>query len=193
MIEARQKKKPVWKHLLWIAIVLCIGFFCLTQGYQFFLRQAYPIKYSDIVKEESERYGLDEMLVYSIIKAESNFDPSAHSHAGAVGLMQLTPQTFEWIHTKLQEDREYTEKDMEDPEINIRYGCKLLSMLLSMYPCEATALSAYNAGIGTVSGWLSDPQISPDGETLLEIPYPETEQYVERVFNNLEIYKKLYS
>ena len=172
--------------------VLGIGFFALTQGYEIFMKQVYPLKYSEIVEREADENGLDRALVYSVIKAESNFDPSAISHAGAMGLMQLTPETFEWVQTKMENSRELTEEDLLDPEINIKYGCKLLSMLLGMYSSESTALAAYNAGIGTVGNWLKDPEISKDGETLDIIPYPETRKYTASVLKNYDIYRRLY-
>ena len=109
-----------------------------------------------------------------------------------MGLMQLTPDTFQWVQTKVESDREYTDQDLFIPEINIRYGCKLLSMLQEIYPELETALCAYNAGMGTVNGWLEDPEISQDGKTLLRIPYQETEKYSSAVLKNYDIYQRLY-
>ena len=185
------RKHRALKTCLILVVILGIGFFALTQGYGIFMKQVYPLKYSEIVEREADANGLDKALVYSVIKAESNFDPSAQSHAGAMGLMQLTPETFEWVQTKIESSRELTEEDLLDPEINIKYGCKLLSMLLGMYSSEATALAAYNAGIGTVGKWLKDPDISKDGVTLDTIPYPETRNYTAAVLKNYDIYRKL--
>ncbi len=189
----RQKRRARgWRAALCCLALLAGGFWCLFYGSRFFLTQAYPVRYSEYVRQEASQYGLDEFLVYSVIRAESSFDPDARSHANAIGLMQLTPATFEWVQGKLGGGSQETAEDLEDPEVNIRYGCKLLSMLLSMYSSEETALSAYNAGVGAVSGWLSDPALSPDGETLARIPYPETERYVEKVLQNRRIYAALY-
>jgi soluble lytic murein transglycosylase len=156
------------------------------------MRSAYPLKYSDIVAKEATKNNLDPAMVYSVIKAESNFDPDAKSRAGAIGLMQLTPDTFDWLQTKLKTDEKYTENDLYTPEINIRYGCKFLSILFNKYSKQATALCAYNAGIGTVNAWLKDPDISKDGVTLDKIPFEETRNYVEVVLKNYENYKKTY-
>lgn len=174
------------------AILLLLGYFALSRGYDFFMKKAYPLQYTDIVAKEATANGLDPALVYSVIKAESNFDPDARSHAGAVGLMQMTPDTFEWVQTKLKSDTKYTEKDLYTPEVNIRYGCKLLSMLLEKYSRKATALSAYNAGIGTVNAWLKNPNISKDGAAIDNIPYEETRNYVDAVLKNYDNYSKLY-
>ena len=126
------------------------------------------------------------------MKAESNFDPDATSHAGARGLMQITPDTFDWLQTKLREGVSYTADDLYTPRVNIRYGCKFLQILQDEYTEQVTALSAYNAGMGTVNRWLRDPSISEDGVELNRIPYPETERYVSAVLRNYQTYRELY-
>lgn len=174
------------------AIILLLGYFVLKRGYTFFMKRAYPLQYTQIVAKEAAANQLDPALVYSVIKAESNFDPNARSHAGAIGLMQMTPDTFEWVQTKLKSDTKYSDTDLYTPEVNIRYGCKLLSLLLERYSEKATALSAYNAGIGTVNNWLKNPDISKDGAVLEYIPYEETRNYVDAVLKNYVNYRKLY-
>ncbi len=184
--------KKVFVTCLILAVLLLLGYFALNHGYNNFMKKAYPLEYTDIVAKEATANQLDPALVYSVMKVESNFDPDAESHAGAIGLMQLTPDTFEWVQTKLKSDTKYTEADLYTPEINVRYGCKLLSLLLNKYSQKGTALSAYNAGIGTVNSWLKNPDISKDGETLDNIPYAETRKYVDAVLKNYDNYKKLY-
>ena len=180
------------KVLLLLVILAMVGAGILKVGYAYFMRAAYPLQYSEIVEEEARTQGVDPALVYSVMRAESNFDPEATSHAGARGLMQLTPDTFDWLQTKLREDISYTEQDLYTPRVNIRYGCKFLQILQDKYSAQATALSAYNAGIGTVNAWLNNPEISQDGVTLDRIPYPETERYVGAVLRNYQKYKELY-
>ncbi len=175
-----------------LAILIFIGYFFLNHGYEYFMKKAYPLKYTQIVSREAAANHLEPALVYSVIKAESNFDADAESHAGAIGLMQLTPDTFEWLQTKLKSDAKYTTEDLKVPEINIRYGCKFLSLLLERYDQKRTALSAYNAGIGTVNSWLKDAGISQDGVSLDHIPYEETRKYVDAVLENYDKYSTLY-
>ncbi len=175
-----------------LAVLLLLGYFALSRGYDFFMKKAYPLEYSQIVAKEATENHLDPALVYSVMKAESNFDADVVSHAGAIGLMQLTPDTFEWLQTKLKSNTKYTAGDLTTPEINIRYGCKFLSILLEKYTQERTALSAYNAGIGTINSWLSDPKISKDGASLDSIPYTETRKYVSAVLENYDKYSTLY-
>ena len=129
-------------------------------------------------------------MVYAIIKTESGFDPQARSHADAMGLMQLTQETFDWILSLYP--TEDGSGDIWDPGDNIHCGCALLRLLLDQYGTVEVALAAYNAGMGNVSGWLESGDYSHDGETLHTIPYPETDAYVKKVQRAYGLYQKLY-
>lgn len=190
-VQQNKRKKIIVTSVI-LVILLLLGYFALGRGYHYFMTKAYPVQYAEIVAKEATANHLDPALVYSVIKAESSFNPDAQSHAGAIGLMQLTPDTFDWVQTKLKSEKKYTQADLYTPEINIRYGCKLLAILLEKYSKAETALGAYNAGIGTVNGWLKDSDISKDGVTLDTIPYGETKNYVDAVLKNYDNYKKLY-
>lgn len=154
---------------------------------------AYPQEYQEIVNQYTTQFQVESSLVYAVMKAESGFDPHAHSGADARGLMQITPETFDWLQWQMPDDPEYTDEDLYNPEINIRYGCKFLSILQGTYQDLGTCIAAYNAGMGNVNRWLSDGNYSDDGITLKEIPYPETKTYVQRVLNNYQQYKSLYN
>lgn len=154
------------------------------------MRQLYPRRFAETVSREAGEFGLSEELVYAVIRAESGFDPNARSRAGARGLMQLTDETFAWMAG--EHPPENGGLSSYDPDDNIHCGCALLRRLLDHYTLPETALAAYNAGIGNVDRWLSDPEHSDDGRTLKSIPFPETEAYVERVMKNWQIYDKLY-
>ena len=184
-------KKTVITCIILVILIL-LGCFFLNHGYEYFMKRAYPVAYTETVAKEATANHLEPAFVYSVMKTESNFNADAKSHAGAIGLMQLTPDTFEWLQTKLKSDIKYTTEDLNKPEINIRYGCKFLSFLLEKYSRKRTALSAYNAGIGTVNSWLKDPNISQDGAMLDSIPYEETRKYVDAVLKNYDEYSKLY-
>lgn len=144
-------------------------------------RVLHPTDYDEYVYEYSETYNVDPNLVFAVIKTESNFDPNAESHAGALGLMQLMPETFEWLQTYKNGEATMGTDYLYDPKINIEYGCIFLEFLLDKYSSEESAIAAYNAGFGTVDNWLTDESYSTDGETLYEIPYPETKSYVKKV------------
>ena len=79
-----------------------------------------------------------------------------------------------------------------DPEVNIRFGCLLLSLLTDRYADLRTALAAYNAGMGNVDNWLQDSAYSSDGRTLSDIPIEETREYTEKVLRNYQEYQALY-
>ena len=184
------KVKRRFRSALFTIFALVLGFVILRQGSELFWKNVYPLGYSRIVRQEAQENGLEEAFVYAVIKAESNFDPDAVSHAGAIGLMQLTPDTFEWL--QLGEAETLPTEKLLDPAVNIEYGCKFLARLLETYRDPVLAICAYNAGIGRVNGWLEDSSLSSDGKGLDVIPYPETESYARKVQRNYEIYNKLY-
>lgn len=144
-------------------------------------RVLHPTDYDEYVYQYSETYEVDPNLVFAVIKAESNFNPDAESQVGALGLMQIMPETFEWLQTYKNGEATMDYTYLYDPEVNIEYGCIFLQFLLDKYSSEETAIAAYNAGFGAVDGWLADENYSYDGETLYDIPYPETETYVQKV------------
>lgn len=150
----------------------------------------YPIKYKSYVTDACNKYDLDKALVYAVIKTESGFDEDAQSNVGARGLMQIMPDTFEWLQ-KLKNET-YETSDLFDAEVNIDYGCYYLRFLLDMYDNESTAIAAYNAGQSMVSDWLKNNDYSNDGITLESIPYGETSNYVQKVEDTKEMYIKLY-
>ncbi len=150
----------------------------------------YPLKYTDIVNKYAAEYELPPELIYAVIKTESNFNEKAVSHVGAKGLMQLMDETNEWVASLLRENTH--EGDSFHPETNIRRGAYLLAFLSRQFGDIKSAVAAYNAGIGRVSGWLEDPDYSEDGKTLSHIPIGETAEYVKRVFESKEKYAELY-
>lgn len=148
------------------------------------------MKYTEFVEKYSAEYGIEPELVYAVIKTESSFNPDAVSDADAVGLTQITPETFEWIKTKLGEEN--NNSNLHNPETSIKYGAFFLGYLIDEFGNTDTALAAYHAGRGRVNGWLDDKEISPDGKTLSDIPIPETAHYIKKVNKALNIYNNLY-
>ena len=152
---------------------------------------SYPRDYSKYVEKAAEDYDLDEELIYAVIRTESSFNPDAQSGAGACGIMQIMPSSFEWLQQKRDTVGEYTTEDLFDPEICIDYGSYLLKYFYDLYGDEKCAVAAYNAGF-VVGDWLQDSNYSTDGVTLSDIPYPETKHYVEKVESAKGMYIKLY-
>lgn len=154
----------------------------------------YPQGYSEFVTKYSKEYNVDENLVYAVIRTESHFENDSQSGAGAMGLMQITPDCFDFLKQNIPNDHtDYNTNSLYDPEINIKFGTYFLSYLLDRYDnIEKTSLAAYNAGFGIVDVWLSDPNCSKDGKNLDVILYPETANYVVKVEDAKNMYKELY-
>ncbi len=168
-----------------------ISILCAHAGRRYIL-SAYPLTYTEAILQMSDTYGVTPSLIAAVIRTESRFDPLAVSHAGAVGLMQLTPQTFDWAQARAGVKDALGKEALTDPTVNIQYGTVTLSLLYDMFEDETAALAAYNAGQGTVKKWLTEEQYSSDGVHLTAIPYTETAQYVKRVKTAQTIYRKFY-
>ena len=187
------KKQSFPRHVIAVAIILvlsiAIGF--SSHGILTLMeRVTHPRKYREIVEVYSEQYGVPESIVYAVIKSESGFDASAVSHAGAVGLMQLMPDTFAWLCTLTGDT--YEAGLLYDPDTNIRYGTYLLSILYREYGNWETAFAAYNAGFGNVDSWLENPEYTDENGVLIKIPFKETRKYVSRVSSARAIYERVY-
>ncbi len=171
-------------------IVLCVAVLLLTSCGPS-LEETYPRVYEEFVTAASLEFGVPEDIIYAVIKCESDFRPDVKSSVGACGLMQLMPATYEWLQTyKMKEECDASK--IFDPESNIRTGACMLKYLYGIFENWETVFAAYNAGQGTVGGWLADERYSNDGVTLKEIPYKETKQYVNRVKTARTYYIELY-
>ena len=145
-------------------------------------RLRYPLAYEQIVRGHARHYRLDPALLAAVIYAESKFHANARSSSGAIGLMQLLPDTAKGIavHTG---GTAFRVSDLTNPELNVRYGAWYLRHLIEKYGDERTALAAYNAGQQNVDDWRAK------GEP---IQFPETRHYVSRVEDLKGIYRNAY-
>ncbi|HWQ59117.1 MAG TPA: lytic transglycosylase domain-containing protein [Clostridia bacterium] len=153
-------------------------------------KKTYTLAYAEQIQASAGEFGLDPYLVASVIFVESSGRVDVVSPKGAVGLMQIMPDTGEWIAGKLALEG-YTEESLAVAADNIRLGCWYLRYLLDRYGNEESALAAYNAGPGNVDNWLTDERYAKDGK-LTDIPFEETAHYVVRVQSAYEIYTELY-
>ena len=157
----------------------------------------YPFPYRSTVESYSSRWKVDKFLAIAVMKVESNFSETAHSQSGAVGLMQIMPETAAWIAYQLGETPEEAVddiKNLRDPETNIRYGTWYLAELEDEFKGnDVLALAAYNAGRGNVHEWIKKNHWSENFSDVDKIPYAETRDYVKRVLHCREKYAKLYS
>jgi len=167
--------------LVFIFIILASAFAVL---------KLHPMPYRDMVKEASQRHGVSEALIFAIIKTESGFDKDAVSRAGAMGLMQITPDTFDYIIEK-SGAKQMDVSMLLDPKTSIDSGTFLIARHMDEFSDLKSALCAYNAGRGAVNKWLGDSRYSSDAVTLTKIPYKETRNYVKKVMFSYKIYSIL--
>lgn len=154
-------------------------------------KREYKLEYKELVAQHSAAYELDPYLVSAVIHCESSNKPGVVSSSGAVGLMQIMPETGAWIAEKLGRPT-FAEADLYDPAINIQMGCWYLDFLLDTFGGNlVNAIAAYNAGQGAVQKWLEDNTLSQNGQ-LVEIPYGQTKDYVKKVQYAYEKYVALY-
>ena len=173
-----------------MVVLFVIGSITLFKILEVGSKMAVPYAYDEYIERYSKEYELDKSLVAAIIYQESRYRPDAESRVGALGLMQIMPDTGRWISGKLGD--EFKEETLLDPETNIRYGTWYLRYLLDRFHDNPrSALAAYNAGPGSVDRWLDDDRYSTDGE-LKDIPFKETREYVVTVLKMRETYLKLH-
>ena len=210
----RKPRKAAWRLPVWLkaslivfTALLLVGTtaFFLMQGFlaecakthaaeQEHIDNHYPLLYRDLIEKYAAEYNLSPAFVSAVIRNESSFQAKVESGAGARGLMQLMPDTAEWIAGKLNVEG-YAFERMFDPESNIRFGCWYLNYLSRTFlgdPVSVTA--AYHAGQNQVKVWTSDPLRSEDGYSLplSSLPDGPTKNYAEKVTRDYGIYQEKY-
>ena len=184
------KKKTIFIILI---VVFVIGIIAIGDIPQKIQKLIYTKEYTEQVEKYSKEYNVDTNLVYAVIKAESNFKPNAKSNKNAIGLMQLMEDTAKDLvkRVDLKIKEEEIKGKLYDVDININLGTKYLSILLERYGNVEIAVTAYNAGIGTVDNWIEKDIIKSDGSNIENIPYRETNNYVRKILRDYKIYKNL--
>ena len=150
------------------------------------------VTWQDLIEKYAEQYNLDPAFVTAVIRNESSFRTEATSSVGARGLMQMMPDTAEWVAGKLRDPYDFDR--LYEAETSIRYGCWYLNYLSELFRGDTVLVcAAYHAGQGKVWSWFGRPEVSPDGVTvkLENIPIPETKDYVGRVTQAYGIYQTL--
>ena len=166
-----------------LAVVAGLVLYVQAAEPSWYYRLRYPLAYDSIVRGHAQNYRLDAALLAAVIYQESKFDPDARSDAGAVGLMQLRPDTARGIALRTGGSR-FRVDDLTNPELNVRYGSWYLRHLLDKYDDERLALAAFNAGQGNVDSWREEGK---------GIAFAETRAYVDRVEELQGIYRDAYA
>ncbi|HET6447789.1 MAG TPA: lytic transglycosylase domain-containing protein [Conexibacter sp.] len=152
---------------------------------------ALPLSHQEAIRQQASDKQLDPSLIAGVIYAESKFNDSTSS-AGALGLMQLLPSTAHFIAQR-SGGTAFTTEDLSTPEINIAYGSWYLRYLLDRYDGdEVLALAAYNGGMGNVDRWVADARARGERLDVADIPFPETQAYVQRVLAARREYRRTY-
>lgn len=180
------------RRRLWLVLLVAAVLLVTAVTSRPALRLFFPIRYASLISEAAEAYRLDPPLLAALIRVESGWNPYARSAKGAVGLMQLMPETAAWIARQKGVGRGEVQ-ELTDPRVNIDYGSWYLRMLLDDFKGDVVlALAAYNSGWGTVRGWLKEQVWSGRPDEVDQIPFPETRAYVRRVLATWKWYARLY-
>ena len=196
MLKTLEQKKSHRKRLARLfSIFICVLLAILYLGYHLDSVQRkmfYPYPYQEIVEKYAIKYRVDSSLCASVINRESKFKIDAESHRGALGLMQLMPETAKWIAEQINE-KDFTLEKLQDPETNIRFGVWYLSSLQHEFKYnEVLMLAAYNAGRGNVHEWMDEYGWDYEFDDPKQIPFDETKKYVADVILGKTKYRKLY-
>ena len=182
------------KFLISVVAIVAIYFLISLPSVQ--KKFLYPFPYRPTIESYSARWHVDKFLTIAVMKVESNFAEAAHSQSGAVGLMQIMPETASWIAYQLGEEPNKVAEDinnLQKPETNIRYGTWYLAELEDEFKGnDVLALAAYNAGRGNVHDWIEKNNWGENFSDVDKIPYAETRDYVKRVLHCREKYSELY-
>ena len=185
--------KRILTVLIIVLLSLAVGF-GIDLAWESIERRLYPRSYEEIIADASAEFDVPAELLYATVKVESDFDPEAVSKAGAVGLMQMVPDTFLWLTGDEHLGEHLPQSRLTDPEVSIRYGTYYLAYLYRYFDYNwHHAIAAYNGGMGNVAKWLENPEYIDDEGNLKHIPFSETRAYVKKVEKAQEMYLKFYN
>ncbi len=174
-----------WTVLLGIVLGVLLVYmpFSLKQN-------TYPIHFSEEVERYSKEFDVDKALIYAVIKVESNFEPEAKSDAGAIGLMQIIDDSFDWVKKKLG-CNDLVFEDMYTPEYSIRFGAFMLDYLYEKYGSIELTAAAYHCGMTTVDNWIEQGIIDPENVDVNAIQGSKTQYYVKKVIKAYNKYSQI--
>jgi soluble lytic murein transglycosylase len=150
-----------------------------------------PLRHEDIIRQQAHDKNLDPALIAAVIYQESKFEDRTSS-AGALGMMQLLPDTAHFIASKTG-GTQFTTEDLSTPQINIAYGSWYLRYMIDRYGGNETlAVAAYNAGEHNVDTWVQRAGGEDSFDAKKDIPFPETRHYVQSVHDHRKQYREHY-
>jgi len=189
LCKKRAQKRLVVVALIFLSIAI-VSALVADLGSRHFRAKRERSVYTTVLGA-AESFGVSPAIVLAVIRTESDFYPRALSPVGAIGLMQILPETFAYLRDEHLKEN-LSDEALWEPEVNVRYGTYYLSYLFERFHNWPVALAAYNAGEGRVADWLKNSALS-DGTTLFIIPYPETEHYVAATLDAYRYYLEKYN
>ena len=191
----RRRKAAVRRRRIVLAVVAAAALTALvisTGPFEKAVKEiTLPLRHEDVIRQQSREKNVDAALIAAVIYQESKFRDQT-SHAGARGLMQITPETAKFIADRTG-GTAFEQRDLANPDINIRYGTWYLGWLLEHYEGRTPlALAAYNGGIGNVDKWVAKAGGPDEFDHVADIPFPETRNYVREVLARRGDYRREY-
>ena len=188
----KASSRRMWLYVLLLLVVLSLAGWRLWRSDAVQMRFVYMWPYQNEIVTYARRNKIDPFLVAAVIKNESEFRPGAVSPVGAVGMMQIMPETGEWIAGQMGL-ADYSVDSLYNPGINIRMGCWYLSELKFEFRDNLLLMMmAYNAGRGNTHGWMNANGWDYTFGEIRKIPYPESRNYVASVLHDRNEYYRLY-
>jgi soluble lytic murein transglycosylase len=159
-----------------------------------FWKNFYPLAYAKTIHDSAKVFNVDPYFVKGLIRQESLFNAQVQSRAGAIGLMQIMPETGRALYANSKNKEPFTTEILFNPETNIQLGVQYIDQLNKRFKKNKThILISYNAGPHNLKKWLKRFSHLQDPDVFIEsIPYPETRKYVKKVLRNYGIYQSLY-
>lgn len=190
--EQRASSRRMWIYVLLLLVAVTFAGWRIWRSDAVQMRFVYMWPYQNEIVTYARRNNIDPFLVAAVIKNESEFRPGAVSSVGAIGMMQIMPETGEWIARQMGLDN-YSIHSLYNPGINIRMGCWYLSELKHEFKDNMLLMMmAYNAGRGNTHGWMNANGWDYTFGEIKDIPYPESKSYVANVLHDRDEYYRLY-
>lgn len=182
--------KRIGAFILLIGFIAALVFFLFGYMPYWFKSETYLTEYSEIVDKWSEVYNIDRNFVFAVIRTESNFNPQAVSDAGAIGLMQIIEDSFDWVSKKTNH-ADLVFDDMFTPEYSIEYGCFMLGYLYEKYGSYELVAAAYHSGMGEVDSWIASGCVDTEAVDVADFLGSNTRHYVRKIMNAYNKYSEI--
>jgi soluble lytic murein transglycosylase len=183
-----------WLRKKRVLLVVLLGFIVMLFFNTQWLALFYPIHYKDDIRRHAQNNQLDPFMVAAIIRVETNYKPSKQSKKGALGVMQIMPDTAQWVLEQAKLPNVSMDRVNHEAGTNIEIGTWYLRSLYNQFDGNMIAvIAAYNAGPTRVKNWLKSGTWDGTMETAKDIPLGETRHYVQRVVHYYQQYTSIYS